>query len=535
METDYLHRTRDWLEIRYQQGLVGGRYRPFAPVFGLSRLRDAEAGVAPGFYYPLAYRLLDVLSRLKPRTLLDVGCGEGFLLDKARTLLGCQVLGTDLSSEACRRAWQLCGVRAVPANASLLPFADDSFDVVVISEVVEHLEFPLEAMAECRRVARTAVVVTTQEFARNRFERWVQLQSLNHAEEHAERYWSMRSDWETVFGRDRIRFVPQGSYALARSVPIPPDDPQEAARGIHRIATDSTARSHHLGMIGVAEKSDGALRALSDKPSVSRAWILRELLRPASATRASVPSPAPGGLPAAALRCPETLQPLRADEEGGVWITVDGTRRYPAGNGVPDLAIAAGSRRLPGVLRDHAVSTGSDARRLLALRARLSRSRPSGGWRTHFAKWAAQSLVESKEFVGLRPSARHWFRSVLRLAKASLAAIGPHGAVEMRVHPLECGMRERKHCWHHDARRVRGATTVGYEISEPGKALPPPRLLDETTPRLVLVAEPFMEVVSRPCDGFPRPGVYEVRPLAVNSYGKILGPRGKTLRVTITP
>jgi SAM-dependent methyltransferase len=41
-----------------------------------------------------------------------------------------------------------------------LPFPEDNFDVVVCSEVLEHLDEPARAFAELKRVARKRVVLT---------------------------------------------------------------------------------------------------------------------------------------------------------------------------------------------------------------------------------------------------------------------------------------------------------------------------------------------------------------------------------------
>ncbi len=81
---------------------------------------------------------------------LDLGCGEGATLIH----LGADgAVGVDLFEvklELARRLLPRC--RFVAASAESLPFADASFDHVLVRDVVHHLEEPGRAMREIRRV-----------------------------------------------------------------------------------------------------------------------------------------------------------------------------------------------------------------------------------------------------------------------------------------------------------------------------------------------------------------------------------------------
>ena len=83
-------------------------------------------------------------------SVLDLGCRDGALT--SAYLSGNRVVGVDIDRVALDRASQL-GIETVWADVDQpLPFEDASFDVVVIAEVLEHLRFPENVLAEAKRV-----------------------------------------------------------------------------------------------------------------------------------------------------------------------------------------------------------------------------------------------------------------------------------------------------------------------------------------------------------------------------------------------
>ncbi|MGO9321314.1 MAG: class I SAM-dependent methyltransferase [Solirubrobacteraceae bacterium] len=85
----------------------------------------------------------------EPARILDAGCGSGRnMLELAR--LG-SVTGVELSDTSVALARER-GVGEVIAGSVLeMPFADDSFDLAVSLDVIEHLEDDLTALRELRR------------------------------------------------------------------------------------------------------------------------------------------------------------------------------------------------------------------------------------------------------------------------------------------------------------------------------------------------------------------------------------------------
>jgi SAM-dependent methyltransferase len=91
-----------------------------------------------------------------PAVIIDLGCGDGAALAAAaRHNPAHRFAGIDWSDDAARlaRALGLTVLRADVA-AGALPVADGVADVVIMSELIEHLVDPDGAVAEVRRVLR---------------------------------------------------------------------------------------------------------------------------------------------------------------------------------------------------------------------------------------------------------------------------------------------------------------------------------------------------------------------------------------------
>jgi SAM-dependent methyltransferase len=84
---------------------------------------------------------------------LDVGCGRGGVVWAARKH-GWDAEGCDISAEFVRYARDVVGVNAHAATLEAMAYPDQTFDVVTLVEVIEHLYNPAETMKELRRVIR---------------------------------------------------------------------------------------------------------------------------------------------------------------------------------------------------------------------------------------------------------------------------------------------------------------------------------------------------------------------------------------------
>jgi 2-polyprenyl-3-methyl-5-hydroxy-6-metoxy-1,4-benzoquinol methylase len=108
-----------------------------------------------------AKRYAWVLGHVEGRV-LDIGCAQGHLACTL-ALAGHEVTAIDIvpGLVACTRRMQEANGCAFPANignAYATGFADDSFDTVTITEVIEHLDDPASALAEAARVAPHVII-----------------------------------------------------------------------------------------------------------------------------------------------------------------------------------------------------------------------------------------------------------------------------------------------------------------------------------------------------------------------------------------
>jgi 2-polyprenyl-3-methyl-5-hydroxy-6-metoxy-1,4-benzoquinol methylase len=139
--------------------------------------RDAEGTVTGNTYdkygsnNPVVKRLMagfertlaELFAAAAPKSVLDVGCGEGVLTHKWAQGLEGRVVGIDLEDPAIQSEWQK---RQAPnleyrvMKAENLPFGDREFDLACAIEVLEHVPDPEHTVAEMARVSGGHVLVS---------------------------------------------------------------------------------------------------------------------------------------------------------------------------------------------------------------------------------------------------------------------------------------------------------------------------------------------------------------------------------------
>jgi arsenite methyltransferase len=146
---DFLHRTYDLNDPDYAS--VVDQVSLWAARFGLFLLNNLD---------------------LRPNlNILDVACGTGFPLFELSQMHGasCQVTGVDIWKQGLERArlkariYRCPNVQILEADASQLPFAAATFDLIVSNLGLNNFADPAAVLAECFRVARAGArfVLTT--------------------------------------------------------------------------------------------------------------------------------------------------------------------------------------------------------------------------------------------------------------------------------------------------------------------------------------------------------------------------------------
>ncbi len=145
----------------------------------MSGVTVSEDGIVTGNTYdkygstnPLVRRLMetfestldDLMRRAEPRSLLDVGCGEGVLVHRwAQSLPDSRLVGIDLEEESIQAGWaerQAPNLEYRTMPAEDLPFADDEFDLATAIEVLEHVPDPEHTLTEMARCAQRHLLVS---------------------------------------------------------------------------------------------------------------------------------------------------------------------------------------------------------------------------------------------------------------------------------------------------------------------------------------------------------------------------------------
>lgn len=104
-----------------------------------------------------------------PSTILDVGCGGGFLTQFLAER-GHHVSGVDLSESSLNAARKKDSERLIDyrwGNAYALPFSDNTFDAVCAMDILEHVEEPQRLIEEASRVLKKGGLFFFHTFNRN--------------------------------------------------------------------------------------------------------------------------------------------------------------------------------------------------------------------------------------------------------------------------------------------------------------------------------------------------------------------------------
>ncbi|MGZ5486705.1 MAG: class I SAM-dependent methyltransferase [Nitrososphaeraceae archaeon] len=116
---------------------------------------------------------LKLIDGIKPKSFLDIGCGDGYFCSRVKSLFNADVIGVDISEKACELSNKR-GINTIVADLqNILPFKNETFDVVFCGEVIEHLADTDFLLDEIYRILKKEgyLIITTPNLASwyNRF------------------------------------------------------------------------------------------------------------------------------------------------------------------------------------------------------------------------------------------------------------------------------------------------------------------------------------------------------------------------------
>ena len=135
--------------------------------------------------------LNSVVKEIRPLNIdsvLDVGCGEGFTLNRLqREKIGKSFEGIEYDEsviELGRKLYPKLEIKK--GDIYKLPYKSNSFDLVVATEVLEHLDYPKKAYKELIRVSKKYVLLSVPNEPFFTIQRIGRLQNLRQLGKHPE-------------------------------------------------------------------------------------------------------------------------------------------------------------------------------------------------------------------------------------------------------------------------------------------------------------------------------------------------------------
>jgi 2-polyprenyl-3-methyl-5-hydroxy-6-metoxy-1,4-benzoquinol methylase len=91
--------------------------------------------------------------------LLEVGCATGYFLEGVISVSGWEGYGVELSQWAAEKANRIPGLKVTQGMLEELALPSDSFDTVVVRDLLEHTPNPITFLQECHRVLKAGGIL----------------------------------------------------------------------------------------------------------------------------------------------------------------------------------------------------------------------------------------------------------------------------------------------------------------------------------------------------------------------------------------
>jgi ubiquinone/menaquinone biosynthesis C-methylase UbiE len=125
-------------------------------------------------YWEHFYRYRFACNYVFNKRVLDIASGEGYGTSALMKAGASSVVGIDISEETVAHAKKKYNLNYIVANAEAIPVSDESIEVIVCFETIEHLKNPTIFLKECARILAPKgklVISTPNRFRPNNYSR----------------------------------------------------------------------------------------------------------------------------------------------------------------------------------------------------------------------------------------------------------------------------------------------------------------------------------------------------------------------------
>ncbi|MEI4800709.1 class I SAM-dependent methyltransferase [Bacillus sp. NPDC077411] len=104
---------------------------------------------------------------VKEKRVIDIGCGGGIYTKQLAMMGAAEVIGVDFSNQMIQAAKENCthtsNVSFIQGDAYNIPFADETFDIVLSRAVIHHLDYIPKFLQEAYRILKRGGILILQD------------------------------------------------------------------------------------------------------------------------------------------------------------------------------------------------------------------------------------------------------------------------------------------------------------------------------------------------------------------------------------
>ncbi|MDO8579544.1 MAG: methionine biosynthesis protein MetW [bacterium] len=170
----------------------------------------------------IQFRHRATLAMIDSGTVLDLGSGDGLLLDLLRKR-GITGKGLDLSEKGVSKAnFKGLDTKVFDFGSNKLPFPDNSFDTVVMLDILEHLYDPQFLLREAARVSKKNIIVGVPNFSSlpARLQTFIGRVPENNQPKKGHVFWFNLPVLQKLFSHTELSLIKLESNTIFESIPL---------------------------------------------------------------------------------------------------------------------------------------------------------------------------------------------------------------------------------------------------------------------------------------------------------------------------